>query len=355
MKIRLFSKKLNIVVSFILFTSMPLILSSCRSKKLEAAQEFGSLAQNLNASNQKISKDIYGSCARSATWESLGGLESSDRSKDQLDACNESFLPNSMRAENASQVLIDYGLAIGSLATDSGDFNTQFSAISDALGNLSVNGITINENVRNAGVGIANFITNLLVRGIRQKNLKLAIICTDSDIQEYSTGLSKFYQDSYVDFLLDKEVEQINEYYGFYVTQVNKKLSNLADTNNDRYADFELIQKRQTTLEAEQREKIAEVAERKEDGAAYVSLINSTASFHGKLKRIFNDNKSEIPLKLEKKCEEYRTSNEELVVYENLEEKRKFETITIPEMAKAYYAMNEYITEIKPLISEIQE
>ena len=64
------------------------------------------------------------------------------------------------------------------------------------MGNLNINGIKINENARKAGVKIADFIINLRVRYFRRDNLKLAIVCTDKDIQEYSANLSSFIDSS---------------------------------------------------------------------------------------------------------------------------------------------------------------
>ena len=179
-------------------------LGSCQSKDLEAAKSFVELSNELADSNKIISNDIYLSCTRAANWEALGTMTSRENRRKQLDVCRRYFLPNSQKTETAGSVLVNYVAALGNLATEKENgFKPKLDEISNALGELDVNGITINGKTRDAGVKITDFIANLLVRDFRRDNLKLAIVCTDKDIQEYSASLSSFIDSSYVDFFAE--------------------------------------------------------------------------------------------------------------------------------------------------------
>jgi hypothetical protein len=333
-------------------------LGSCQKEDLEAAKSFGTLAQNLATANTTISADIYGSCARSATWEALGTDGSRKNMEDQLDVCNSLYRPNAQNSEIAGSVLVNYVAAVGNLATESDSgFTAQFTTISDALGKININGITINENARTAAVQIADFITNLLVRDFRRRNLKVAIVCTDRDIQEYSASLSDFIDSSYVNYLLDREISQINENYGFYIGQVNRLLLELSDSkNNSNPQDFKTVQERQTLLEAEERAEIAKVIDRKKEGSAYVATIRFTAEFHGKLKRIFNDGQEELSSEQIQKCNEYRSNNESVSVQKiDKESDDSDREITVSELKQVKQAAKEYLDKVTPLLNQIQD
>jgi hypothetical protein len=332
------------------------VLGSCQSKDLKAAKSFGALSQGLASANKIISADIYASCAQAATWEALGTSSSRQIMRDQLDVCDRIYLPNSQNTEIAGSVLVNYVTAVGNLATEEENgFTSELNKISEALGNLNINGITINENARKAGVQIADFIINLLVRDFRRENLKLAIVCTDKDIQEYSANLSSFIDSSYVDFLLNKEITQINENYGFYIGQVNRRLRELSG-EKDNPQDFKTIQARQTLLEAEERAEVNKVIERKKQGSAYVAAIRATADFHSKLKRIFNDDQEQLSSEQIQKCNEYRSENESLNV-ENINKKEDSwnQDITISELKQVKKVAQEYFDKVTPLLDEIQD
>ena len=332
------------------------VLGSCENEDLETAKSFGELSQKLETANKAISADIYASCTRAATWEALGTSASRENMREQLDVCDRLFLPNSQNTEIAGSVLVNYVAAVGNLATENDNgFTSQLNEISEALGNLDINGIKINENARTAGVQIADFITNLLVRDFRRRNLKVAIVCTDQDIQEYSASLSSFIDSSYVDFLLNREITQINENYGFYIGQVNRRLRELSGTE-DNPQDFKAIQERQTLLEAEERAEVNKVIERKKEGSAYVATILSTADFHSKLKRIFNEDQEELSSEQIQKCNEYH-SNKESLSSQNTDKEDNFwnQEISISQLKQVKKVAQEYINEVTPLLNEIQD
>jgi hypothetical protein len=351
MEVRKLSLKCMLILTI---TPLSFVLGSCNSNVLDSAKKFSKYTEDLRSANDKISTEIYTSCARAAQWESLEDSDSRVAFQKQLAVCDKSFRQASQNTNIAGAVLVNYYTAIANLATENNaSYTAQFEAISDALGKLNVNGITLNENARSAGVKIADLITKILVRNYRKNQIKTAIVCTDSDIQKYSKSLGDFIDASYVDFLLNKEITQINEYHSFYVSDVGRRRRELSvPTGNPQ--DFITVQTRQTTLEATERSEIGKVIDRKNDGAAYVAIIRETASYHGQLKKIFNGNKDELSEKQVKKCDEYRSKAKPLVSYtiENKDQPVN-EKITISELKQVEELTSDYIKKVRPLLAEV--
>lgn len=337
------------------------LLGSCKNDDLEAAKSFATLSEDLAIANKQISADIYASCARSATWEALGTSESQKNMQDQLDVCDRLFRPNSENTEIAGSVLVNYVAAVGNLATtNENGFTPKLNQISETLGNIDINGYKIDENARKAGFQIVDFITNFLVNDFRQRNLKLAIVCTDPAIQKYSENLSNLIDSSYTNDLLNTEIKQINEHFGFYITQVNLRLTGLPGSKDnppkDNPQDFNTLQERQTLLEEQERAEINKVLERKKEGAAYVATIRSTADFHSELKQIFNGNRKEISPKQIQTCKKYRSNPESQNVQNTDRQNDSWnQEITISELKQAKKATKEYIDKVTPLLQEIQD
>ncbi|MDZ8260745.1 hypothetical protein [Nostoc sp. ChiQUE01b] len=338
-----------------------LILGSCKNDDLEAAKSFAALSKDLAIANKQISADIYASCARAASWEALGTPESRKIMQDQLDACDHYFRPNSENTEIAGSVLVNYVTAVGNLATkNENGFTPKIEQISETLGNIDINGRKLDENARQAGFQIVDFITNLLVNDFRRRNLKLAIVCTDQDIQEYSANLSNLIELSYTNDLLNTEIKQINEHFGFYIDQVNRRLTGLPGSKDnppkDNPQDFNTLQERQTLLEEQERAEINKVIKRKKEASAYVATIRSTADFHSQLKRIFNENRQELSSKQIQKCKKYRSNNESQNVQStNIQNDSWNQEITTSELKEAKKATKKYIDKVTPLVDEIQD
>ncbi len=345
----------------ILLTLIPisLAIASCRNEDLKLANSFGALSQDIDKANKQISADIYASCTRAATWKALGTSSSRETMEQRLAICDRLYRQNSEKTQIAGNVLVNYVQAVGNLATKKKKgFISEINEISDALGDLEINGIKINNDARTAGVKIADFITNLLLRDFRRRNLKLAIVCTDKDIQAYSTDLSRFIDSSYVDFLLNQEITQINEYFSVYIADIYPLLNQLTETSNvkDNIQDFSILQTRQAELELQARSEINKVIERKKQGSAYIAIIRKTADFHSQLKTIFNNNQNQLSSKQIKKCNKYRSQNENQTVQSNSQEDELWnEEINALELKKVKTATKEYIEDVTPLLKEIKK
>ena len=83
----------------------------------------------------------------------------------------------------------------------------------------------------------------------------------------------------------------------------------------------------------------------KEDGSAYVTLIQSTAKFHNRLKLIFNEDKDELSPEQNRECNEYFASN-----YLKSLTKHK---ISLNEFEQVSITLRDYIDEISLLLAQI--
>lgn len=333
------------------------IISSCRNEDLKMAKSFGTLSKELRSANETISADIYDSCTRSATWEAVITAASRQNMREQLIICDRLYRPNAQNTKIAGSVLVNYVAAIGNLASNnSNSFTPQLANLSEALANLDINGNKISDNARIAGFQIADFITNLIFKDFRRRNLKLAVICTDRDIQKYSANLSNFIDSSYVNYSLNREIAQINENFGFYVSDVNKRLREILDRENN-LQNLKILQERQTLLEEKERAEINKVIERKKKGSAYIAAIRSTAEFHHKLKFIFNKNREELSSKQIQKCNKYRSRNQKKVSLKKTNQEAESWNLEISnsELKQVKKASNEYFDKITPLLEEIQD
>jgi len=329
-----------------------LTVGSCKADDLELARSFGDVSKNLGTLNQEISSDIYASCARAITWESRGTQRSRENMQAQLMVCDDSFSVVAQNNKIAGDILVDYVNSIVSIATeDDKGFDAQFGEISKALEGLDINGITINQNARNAGIQLANFIATILFRDFRRNALKAAIVCTDSDIQEYSHGLADFINESYVDFLLNREIEQLNEHYSFYLTDINVRLNKLS--TNENLQDFNALQQRQIDLITQEREEVGKIIERKNKGLDYISVIRATANFHGELKQVFNDGQASLSPEQSRQCEEYHTENIALSSTSADETESLWDQeISLSELEQIKMIVKEYVNEVTPIFED---
>ncbi|ELS00636.1 hypothetical protein Xen7305DRAFT_00003370 [Xenococcus sp. PCC 7305] len=316
--------------------SATFFLGSCTNEDIKTAEKFGLLSAELSAANTRISADIYGSCTR---WAILFGNDT-PRSRSQMQTvikdCDE-YRQNAEKAKLAGGILIGYVKAIGELATeDSAGFNQRFAEIEESLNSLAFDKnvptptaedpnkistikVKFNDSAVKAGVKIAEFITNLIIRDFRRENLKTAIVCTSDSIEEYSEELASFFEDHYVNYLLDREIDKLAEVRGY-----------------DK-AEDQLLKK-----------EIQDIVELKKGGSAYVILIQSTAQFHNRLKLIFNDDQNELSIEQNKECDEYFAFNSSPSYLSN-------QAISLNELDRASKALDNYINEISPLLAQINK
>jgi hypothetical protein len=333
-----------------------LALHGCTNRDLKAARSLGEVAENLELLNDSVALDIYDSCVRSATWLNRDTSVTGQNIREGLRNCDTLYRPSADRTRIAGDLLVEYVTAIGQLAEDSGQkesVRTQFEAIGESLSSLQVptgEDLTVQffpVNTIDTGVNIATFLTNLLLSDFRRSRIKLAVVCTDEDIQSYSADFISFIDELYSQEQLNDEIDSITRFY----LQTNL-LSDVVTQPlpADHVAG---IQDTQDRRNAELRAELLKVTERKNTASAYVNAIRETATTHAKLKRIFNDGKDELSIEQTAKCNRYfaadtvslKTSGDEAIESE----------FSPAQLIQIRAVVDEYITRIQPLLNRTLE
>jgi hypothetical protein len=332
-----------------------LALNSCTSRDLKAAQVLGNLAENLGQLNDSVSLDIYDSCVRSVTWFNRDTSATGQNVRQGLQNCDTLYRPNSDRTRLAGDLLVQYVSAIGQLA-ESGDqretVRTQFEAIGEALSNLQISAgdnTTVQffpANTIDTGVNIATFLTNLLLGDFRRSRIKLAVVCTDDDIQSYSTDFVSFIDELYTQEQLNDEIDSITRFY----LQTNL-LSDVVTQPlpTDHVAE---IQNTQDRRNAELRAELLKINDRKNAASAYVNAIRETAATHAQLKRIFNNGKDELSAEQTARCQRYFAADKaslKTTANDPIESE-----ISPAELAQVRTVVDQYINRVQPLLNGIR-
>jgi hypothetical protein len=331
-----------------------LALHSCTNRDLKAARSLGEVAENLEQLNDSVALDIYDSCVRSATWLNRDTSVTGQNVREGLQNCDTLYRPNADRTRIAGDLLVNYVRAIGQLAEDSGQkesVRTQFEAIGESLSSLQVpagEGLTVQffpVNTIDTGVNIATFLTNLLLGDFRRSRIKLAVVCTDDDIQSYSTDLVSFINELYSQEQLNDEVDSITRFYlqtnllGDVVTQ---------PLQADYVAE---IQNTQDRRNAELRTELLKVNDRKNTASAYVNAIRETAVTHAQLKQIFNDGKDKLSPEQTARCDRYFASDTAKTSLKTSANESIESDISPVELAKIRTVVEQYITRMQPLLN----
>ena len=246
------------------------------------------MAAEFEASTTKLAYDIYNSCIRRAQYYPLQAPGNDAIQEQAIKDCNDLNRPQAANAKKANQVLINYMVAVGQLASDNTvKFNESLVNITKALNGLNIKAIELNKEQVDAGIGIANFFIDWITRKFRRGNLKKAIVCTDDSIQTYSEGLMNVFQEGYIDGILEQENKRIRRYYEDYATVMRQRGA---------------IDREFRALELEKFQAIEASLKRHDAAYAYIAIINKTAEVHGGLKEIFAANEA-LPTPAE--CEQY--------------------------------------------------
>jgi hypothetical protein len=337
--------------SYFLLFFVSLLSGGCGSNDLSQVKALEEITQNLKALGDEVSSDIYTSCTRSAMWESLSTASSREVMQRQLDVCTREYGTISERSKIAGRVLTDYyGTLISLAGGKNPSVSTQLNEVSEALGQINIEGVTISENAREAGIGIAELITNFLLGAFRKESITKAVICIDSDIQSYSKDFSDFINYLYSETLLKREIQQINEYHSYFAIQLNLGMEDLPriPENSPEFRELYLLQ---ISLEAKEREEVSKVVERQAKGLAYTSAIQITADYHNNLKKILNAGQEELSTQQKLDCSEYfSVKKENKAVYE--ESERLYQKLNEESLDSIEQTTDEYIKSISRLFSK---
>jgi hypothetical protein len=351
----------------LLFLLIPisLTLNSCTSRDLKAARALGEMSEQLDTLNTSVSADIYDSCARSVTWLNRDISVTGQNIRDGLKICDELYRPNADRTQLAGELLVEYVGAIATLAdsTDQKDtLETQFRSIGESLSKFEVpagDDITVQllpQNTIDTGVDIATFLANLLLSDFRRRKIKLAVVCTDPDIQSYSADFSSFIEELYGQEQLNDEIDSITRFY-----QQTNLLSDVI-TQPLAAADVAGIQDTQDRRSAELRAELLKVTARKNDAATYVTVIREMAIAHSKLKLIFNDGQDALSAEQTAKCDRYFAPDRDRAKTANLAEPKGLDNpetvledeISLSELEQVRTVVDDYLNRVQPLLKDIR-
>ena len=338
-----------------------LVVNSCANSDIKTAQKFGEVSDQLGQLNAEVAKDIYESCARSSVWLARGTSGTRQNMRSALQNCDEIFRPNSVNTEIAGNLLIEYVRAIGTLATEDREtVGTRFEDIGKALKEIKIETggseaepsvFQLQPDTVETGVRIATFITNFILSDFRRRNLKTAIVCTDPAIQSYSSDLAHFINEFYIKNLLDDEINSVTRYFAGYRSPLTDTTNLLLDSGSPEV--FTSLQDTQLNRDQALRAEISKIIDKKNIGATYVTLVQTTAAAHADLKRIFNDGEDEISPELSTRCNEYfneEASNAE--TSRTLERDFMNQQISQSELKQVREVAEAYIEQVKLLIED---
>ncbi|MEH1847256.1 MAG: hypothetical protein V7L25_20315 [Nostoc sp.] len=333
----------NIVKQSLLLSIIPIYLSlyGCNRDDLDTAQNFGLMSASFQDATSNLSNDIYNSCIRKIKFYPLDTPKARKLQTDEINNCETYNSPAAKKTQIATQVISDYMIAIGTLASqDAVNFNKSLNEIKDALSNLKIpssqdNSTTLNSSDIQAGINIVGLLLNWDKQVYQRENLKKAIVCTDEPFQQYSNSLVKIFQDGYINGILKLEQERITGYYGDYAAQLIDQKGSL----NER---MDIEQKYSSALDS--------VLAKRDAALSYIAVIKKTATAHGQLKAIFSKGDSSTPSEeVKARCQEYFTPKSQGVVSQYSE---NFQ-LSSKERKRVTEIVLQYAQEVNPLLQKI--
>ncbi|MBW4515041.1 MAG: hypothetical protein KME11_07440 [Timaviella obliquedivisa GSE-PSE-MK23-08B] len=337
---------------FLILISTSLALSSCTNRDFKIAQALSEEAERLNELNENVSLDIYNSCVRSNNWLNRDTSQTGQNIRDGLEQCDQIYRSNSDRARIVGQLLVGYVEAIGELTVGrEEEVQAKFESIGASLKELRVetgnSTLQFTDDTINTGVNIATFLTNLLLTDFRRRNIKVAVVCTDPDIQSYSMGFTSFIDEIYMQGQLDDEIDSITRYY----LQTNLLSDVITQPLSPESAPE--LQNTQDRRNAELRDELLKVTDRKNTASTYINLIQATAATHANLKRIFNDGKDEISPEQTAKCNRYFAQDETKTNMKAVETDFPNQEMSQFELEQARKEVDAYIERVTPLLESL--
>lgn len=281
----------------ILIGGIFLSLFSYGCRDLESVRQLSQNWEVIDQTAKIIGDDFYESCLRSAKYPPEKKLG---------EKCREKYIPVSQNVINANLVLSKYLNQLFILADENtgspeNDLESLGSAVNNLVGALQAafqedNETTIslpNEDDINTGITILEYIFNFFANEFRYEELGLAIVCSNSSIQDYSNGLIALTEDTYYDGILKEEENDLDRYFANLTTidLINPKL----DENLELLSSLERIafpaerialpSERLAELELVNwtHEQYDKIEQRRKIARSYVALIKQIKTDHQNL------------------------------------------------------------------------
>jgi len=199
MKINFQSPKILIAV-----ISLTLTTTACnQNEQLKAVEQFSTISGQVKESSSTIISDIDDSCVRREALENqkLSMIHQpvvNGKGKlvfpliDARDKCQK-WIPIVEGTDRINLILMTYIDSLGRLASgNTVVFTENVQTLGNSIDQLSVTAnIPLGETQKQAGIKIVDSLLSLWSSQFRYNNLKPAIICTDSSVQEYISLLQE--------------------------------------------------------------------------------------------------------------------------------------------------------------------
>ena len=281
-----------------------LLLTSCGN--LKKVQKIGEFSEDLTKGLNLVGKDIYESCLRKSKYPISGLFPSviSDR-KIGDERCEEKFKPVSENVKNTNSILVSYVSKLSELANYSpGYFRTNIDSLRGSLDKLNTTlsgaGVkTLDSNVISSGFNLVNLLTEPFTYGFRKRNVATTIVCTNPDIQTFTSGLQNIAQDGYLPLL--KSEKQVIESYYRNLTPAQGEVKNISDLESSH------------NLTKEYNEALGEVIKKENAAEEYIAVLQSTASAHEELSNEFTGKQTMNSPNLKKKCNKFFAEGKRLI------------------------------------------
>lgn len=255
-------KKISIAMS-----CLSLILNGCTTASFKNIQAFSRVATEINKHSSAIANDIYESCLRAQVqYNNDRFFDYVENRQAKEEECEQDKQIRN-QVGDAYFVLTGYMMSLDRLAgKDSTAMSNNLEDIGGSLKSLNLNAQRVD-----AGIAIAQLLSDIWTRKFKRDNLKKAIVCTNKPIQDYIKGLIEITEEYYINGVLPIEAEKIKGYY--------TKFGPLPPQGIQPPIFFELEQSYNEAMNA--------VKRRRDAAQAFIEIIQQTAQSHEKLKDEF--------------------------------------------------------------------
>ena len=292
--------------SFLLLAPLLLTLGACDSREdLIKVQKFSQLAdQAAVKAFPSLASDFYQSCLRTAHYQPLLPDSSERKVVDSrlkdIEECSDPFKADkdlqslTPKLIAANNVLAAYMTGLGKLASDEVvDYSPELEGLEAQLGQLP--GLEKQTELVEGSLGIANLLFRAATDGYRREQLQEIIVSSDPYIQEFAEGMKQIFADEYIGFWLRNEESKVDNYYALYQQNL---------LNNQTPGDSPTLTVALLQLDNQWQKARERVAEKKSLGQSYIGLIDTIASNHQSLSKMYGAGQEPSPETLSKVLDE---------------------------------------------------
>ncbi|AVH69968.1 hypothetical protein [Nostoc sp. 'Lobaria pulmonaria (5183) cyanobiont'] len=319
-------------LAFKVLVPLVLVLGGCgRSADIEAAKSLSRVGQEADVVFEKIADDFYQSCLRAADYTPLKSSNTEGINQDRitaekecyenpqveqnsLDSVNHKPTPKdaSQALTNGNQVIINYLIALGRLASDDLiNYDPQLNSIEDSLKQIP----EIKTDVVGAGTAIAQFLFRVFSEQERRSTLKDAVLANDQNLTSYIDGFSNAINKGYSKGALESEKLAVDNYYKSYLGRI----ININTANSSNLEGISVVFRDKTTLELDQEWKTTKstLVEKQKIADLYVEILKEISQDHHTIKEMYQKDEKPSSTQIRKMVKTYVKKLDKLVEQSN--------------------------------------